>query len=145
MKVRCRETAVFQPLYLKYSLRWMVQGDALVCVMLSCVWLSMLHVLGGDNVSHVFHTAVLLCGWPLCRLHVTWVTCAAEHYTSICSVQTDDSCHFCAERDTTGLCCPVKLSGVLSASFERTDKELLAHLEGAALHARPACRSSVQV
>ena len=31
----------------------------------------------------------------------------------------------------TGLCCPVELSSVLSASFERTDKELLNHLEGA--------------
>ena len=29
----------------------------------------------------------------------------------------------------------MKLSGVLSASFERTDKELLAHLEGATSHA----------
>lgn len=50
----------------------------------------------------------------------------------------DGSCQSCAERDTTGLCCPVKLSGVLSASFERTDKELLAHLEGALLRAE-AC------
>ncbi len=37
-----------------------------------------------------------------------------------------------AERDITGLCCPVELSSVLRTSFERTDKELLAHLEGAA-------------
>ena len=45
------------------------------------------------------------------------------------------SCYTCAERDTTGLCCPVELSNVLSASFERTDRELLAHLEGAVPHA----------
>ena len=50
-------------------------------------------------------------------------------------MRPEGSCQPCAERDTTGLCCPVKLSGVLSASFERTDKELLAHLEGATSHA----------
>ncbi len=42
-----------------------------------------------------------------------------------------------AERDITGLCCPVELSSVLRTSFERTDKELLAHLEGAARAPKP--------
>ena len=38
----------------------------------------------------------------------------------------------------------MKLSGVLSASFERTDKELLAHLEGAVLHA-DACLQGLRL
>ncbi|KAK9825401.1 hypothetical protein WJX81_000526 [Elliptochloris bilobata] len=43
-----------------------------------------------------------------------------ETYGEECSLE---------ERDVTGLCCPVELSTVLSASFERTDKDLLLHLE----------------
>ena len=144
MKVRCRETAVFQPLYLKYSLRWMVQGDALVCVMLSCVWLSMLHVLGGDNVSHVFHTAVLLCGWPLCRLHVTWVTCAAEHYTSICSVHSSFLSFFLSflrRAGHNGLVLP-------SEAQRRAERQLRADRQGAARSPGGcglACQACLQV
>lgn len=37
-----------------------------------------------------------------------------------------------AERDISGLCCPVELSGVLTASFKRTDLALLEWLQGAA-------------
>ena len=118
----------------------MVQGDALVCVMLSCVWLSMLHVLGGDNVSHVFHTAVLLCGWPLCRLHVLWVKCAAEHYTSICSVQTDDSCHL-RRAGHNGLVLP-------SEAQRRAERQLRADRQGAARSPGGcglACQACLQV
>ena len=35
-----------------------------------------------------------------------------------------------AERDISGLCCPVELSGVLTASFKRTDLALLEWLQG---------------
>ena len=35
-----------------------------------------------------------------------------------------------AARDTGGLCCPVELSGALSAAFLKMDDELLKWLEG---------------
>ena len=70
-----------------------------------------------------------LCMHPAARRssghHAHWGSGAHDHYCTLVIRAL-----LCAERDTSGLCCPVELSGLLTASFKRTDRELLEWLQG---------------